>query len=50
MVSHGEHTFLYSQAMLHVLAQEVKGGANIKRLAQLISNYAQKQSVLQIYT
>lgn len=42
MVCHGEHTYLYSQAMMHVLAQETKGGSNIKRLAQEISNFAQK--------
>ncbi|CAG2106667.1 unnamed protein product [Medioppia subpectinata] len=42
MVCHGEHTFLYSQAMMNVLAQESKGGAAIKRLSQEISNYAQK--------
>ena len=35
MVCHGEHTYLYSQAMLHVLSQEVKGGANIKRLSHI---------------
>ena len=43
MVCHGEHTYLYSQAMMHVLAQEAKGGSNIKRLSQEISNFAQKQ-------
>ena len=43
MVCHGEHTYLYSQAMLHVLSQEVKGGANIKRLSQEIYKFAQNQ-------
>lgn len=41
MVCHGEHTYLYSQALLHLLAQEVRGGCSIKRLSQEISKYAQ---------
>ncbi|XP_054154370.1 negative elongation factor D-like [Oppia nitens] len=42
MVCHGEHTFLYSQAMMNVLSQEAKGGQSIKRLSQEISNCASK--------
>ncbi|CAN7997734.1 unnamed protein product [Ixodes hexagonus] len=34
MVCHGEHTYLYSQSVLHSLAQEPRGGSNIKRLSQ----------------
>ncbi|XP_064456256.1 negative elongation factor D-like [Ornithodoros turicata] len=44
MVCHGEHTYLYSQAVLHVLSQEPRGGSNIRRLAQEISRHAQKTS------
>lgn len=42
MVCHGEHTYLYSQTLLHLLAQEPRGGFNIKRLSQEISKYAQR--------
>ncbi|XP_023219870.1 negative elongation factor C/D-like [Centruroides sculpturatus] len=42
MVCHGEHTYLYSQTLLHLLAQEPRGGFNIKRLSQEISKYAQQ--------
>ncbi|KAL3175230.1 hypothetical protein MRX96_010854 [Rhipicephalus microplus] len=42
MVCHGEHTYLYSQSVLHTLAQEPRGGSNVKRLAQEISRYAQR--------
>lgn len=41
MVCHGEHTYLYSQTLLHLLAQEPKGGSNIKRLSQETSAYVQ---------
>lgn len=41
MVCHGEHTYLYSQTLLHLLAQEPKGGSNIKRLSQETSRYVQ---------
>lgn len=40
MVCHGEHTFLYTQALLQVLSQENKGGSNIRRLAQEINKCA----------
>lgn len=42
MVCHGEHTYLYSQSVLHTLSQEPRGGANMKRLAQEISRHAQR--------
>ncbi|XP_076370703.1 negative elongation factor complex member TH1 isoform X2 [Tachypleus tridentatus] len=42
MVCHGEHTYLYSQALLHQLSQEPRGGSNIKRLSQEICKYAQQ--------
>ncbi|XP_035205730.1 negative elongation factor D-like [Stegodyphus dumicola] len=41
MVCHGEHTYLYSQTLLHLLAQEPRGGSNIKRLSQETSRYVQ---------
>ncbi|XP_063235965.1 negative elongation factor D [Bacillus rossius redtenbacheri] len=41
MVCHGQHTYVYSQVLLHVLAQETKGGANMKRLSQEITKCAQ---------
>ncbi|KAG9509055.1 Negative elongation factor D, partial [Fragariocoptes setiger] len=41
MVCHAEHTYLYSQAILHVLARESKNSANIRRLAQEVAKYAQ---------
>uniref|UniRef100_A0A2P2I5S3 Negative elongation factor D-like n=1 Tax=Hirondellea gigas TaxID=1518452 RepID=A0A2P2I5S3_9CRUS len=40
MVCHGQHTYLYAQVMLQILAQEQKGGANVKRLQQEITRYA----------
>lgn len=43
MVCHGEHTYLYSQAILYLLAKDCKGSANIKRLSQEVAKYAQKK-------
>lgn len=40
MVCHGQHTYVYSQILIHVLSQETKGGANMKRLSQEIQQYA----------
>lgn len=40
MVCHGQHTYVYSQVMIHLLALETKGGSNMKRLAQEIAKYA----------
>lgn len=42
MVCHGEHTYLYSQTLLHLLSQEPRGGSNIKRLSQEVGRYAQE--------
>lgn len=42
MICHGEHTYLYSQAILYLLARDCKGSANIKRLAQEVAKYAQQ--------
>uniref|UniRef100_A0A6G1SG95 Negative elongation factor C/D n=1 Tax=Aceria tosichella TaxID=561515 RepID=A0A6G1SG95_9ACAR len=43
MVCHGEHTYLYSQAILYLLAKDCKGSANIKRLSQEVAKYAQEK-------
>lgn len=40
MVCHGMHTYVYSQILIHVLAQEAKGGSNMRRLSQEIQQYA----------
>ena len=45
MVCHGEHTYLYSQVLMHILAQEIKGGSNIRRLCQELQKSAQARSV-----
>lgn len=45
MVCHGEHTYLYSQVLMHILAQETKGGSNIRRLCQELQKSAQARSV-----
>lgn len=42
MICHGEHTYLYSQAILYLLAKDCKGSANIKRLSQEVAKYAQQ--------
>ena len=43
MVCHGEHTYLYCQLMMHILSQEPKAGANIRRLCQEVHQYAQNK-------
>ena len=43
MVCHGEHTYLYSQAILYLLAKDCKGSASIKKLSQEVAKYAQKK-------
>ena len=45
MVCHGEHTYLYSQVLMHVLAQEPKGGSNIRRLCQELQKCANERWV-----
>ncbi|XP_044268855.1 negative elongation factor D [Tribolium madens] len=42
MVCHGQHTYVYSQVIIHVLARESKGGSSMKRLSQEITKCAQK--------
>ncbi|XP_064599061.1 negative elongation factor D-like [Liolophura sinensis] len=43
MVCHGEHTYLYSQVLMHILSQETKGGSNIKRLCQELQKGASQR-------
>lgn len=43
MVCHGQHTYVYSQVLLHVLSKEAKGGSTMKRLAQEITKCAQQE-------
>jgi len=43
MVCHGQHTYIYTQALLHVLQQEGKAGANAKRLSQEVTRAAVAQ-------
>lgn len=43
MVCNSEHTYLYSQAILFLLAKDCKGSANIKRLSQEVAKYAQRK-------
>ena len=45
MVCHGQHTYVYSQVLLAVLAQEPRGGATVKRLAQEVMKCAQQRWV-----
>ncbi|KAF5273305.1 hypothetical protein FQR65_LT04727 [Abscondita terminalis] len=42
MVCHGQHTYVYSQVIMNVLAREPKGGSSMKRLSQEITKCAQK--------
>lgn len=42
MVCHGQHTYVYSQVLLQILAQEPRGGFMMKRLSQEITKCAQQ--------
>jgi len=42
MVCHGQHTYVYSQVLLQILAQEPHGGFMMKRLSQEITKCAQQ--------
>ena len=51
MVCHGEHTYLYSQLLMHSLAAESKGGSNMRRLCQEMHKSARsKYDVLSFVT
>ena len=43
MVCHGEHTYLYSQLLMHSLAVETKGGSNMRRLCQEVHKSARSK-------
>jgi len=45
MVCHGEHTYLYSQLVMHILCQEPRGGSNIRRLCQEIHQSAKARGM-----
>uniref|UniRef100_A0A7M4EBQ9 Negative elongation factor complex member C/D n=3 Tax=Crocodylia TaxID=1294634 RepID=A0A7M4EBQ9_CROPO len=43
MVCHGEHTYLFAQAMMSILAQEEQGGSAVRRIAQEVQRYAHEK-------
>ncbi|XP_005993626.1 negative elongation factor C/D isoform X1 [Latimeria chalumnae] len=43
MVCHGEHTYLFAQAMMTILAQEEQGGSAVRRIAQEVQKYAHEK-------
>ncbi|KAK7114702.1 negative elongation factor D-like [Littorina saxatilis] len=45
MVCHGEHTYLYSQILMHNLARELKGGSNVRRLCQELQKCATEKGL-----
>jgi len=49
MVCHGEHTYLYSQVMMNILAQEQKGGSNIRRICQELQKCANDRYTVVLY-
>uniref|UniRef100_A0A3B1IZ36 Negative elongation factor complex member C/D n=1 Tax=Astyanax mexicanus TaxID=7994 RepID=A0A3B1IZ36_ASTMX len=40
MVCHGEHTYLFAQAMMSILAQEEQGGSTVRRIGQEVQKCA----------
>jgi len=43
MVCHAEHTYLYSQVVISVLAQEKRGRSKLRRISQEIQKYARNK-------
>ncbi|XP_016395939.1 negative elongation factor C/D isoform X2 [Sinocyclocheilus rhinocerous] len=43
MVCHGEHTYLFAQAMMSFLAQEEQGGSAMRRIGQEVQKYAHER-------
>ncbi|XP_066558228.1 negative elongation factor C/D isoform X1 [Amia ocellicauda] len=43
MVCHGEHTYLFAQAMMSILAQEEQGGSAVRRIAQEVQKSAHQR-------
>lgn len=44
MVCHGEHTYLFAQAMMSILAQEEQGGSAVRRIGQEVQKSAHERS------
>lgn len=43
MVCHGEHTYLFAQAIMSMLAQEEQGGSAVRRIAQEVQRFAHEK-------
>ncbi|XP_024861613.1 negative elongation factor C/D isoform X2 [Kryptolebias marmoratus] len=43
MVCHGEHTYLFAQAMMSILAQEEQGGSAVRRISQEVQKSAHER-------
>nr|CAB3266936.1 negative elongation factor C/D [Phallusia mammillata] len=43
MVCHAEHTYLYTQVVMAVLAQEKRGGSVVRRISQEVQKYARQR-------
>uniref|UniRef100_A0A3Q1FFW9 Negative elongation factor complex member C/D n=1 Tax=Acanthochromis polyacanthus TaxID=80966 RepID=A0A3Q1FFW9_9TELE len=43
MVCHGEHTYLFAQAMMSILAQEDQGGSAVRRIGQEVQKSAHER-------
>lgn len=43
MVCHGEHTYLFAQSMMSILAQEEQGGSAMRRIGQEVQRYAHER-------
>ncbi|MBN3275357.1 NELFD factor, partial [Polyodon spathula] len=43
MVCHGEHTYLFAQSMMSILAQEEQGGSAVRRIAQEVQKSAHER-------
>ncbi|XP_063315705.1 negative elongation factor C/D [Pelobates fuscus] len=43
MVCHGEHTYLFAQAIMSILAQEEQGGSAMRRIAQEVQRFAHEK-------
>lgn len=43
MVCHGEHTYLFAQAMMSILAQEEQGGSAVRRIGQEVQKSAHER-------
>ena len=48
MVCHGEHTYLFAQAMMSILSQEEQGGSAMRRIGQEVQKSAHQRFVLPV--